>query len=115
MVVHALLDSPFVKEAYRFDILPGQPTVMEASATLFPREDISHAGLGPLTSMYLFEQANRHRFDDFRPAVHASDALLIENGAGEVIWRPLVNPKHLQISGFMDENPRGFCLMQRAR
>jgi glucans biosynthesis protein len=47
--------------------------------------------------------------------VHDSDGLLIHNGAGEVIWRPLANPKALQISAFGDENPKGFGLMQRKR
>jgi glucans biosynthesis protein len=65
--------------------------------------------------MFLFDDTMRQRFDDFRPAVHDSDGLLIRNGAGEEIWRPLSNPKTLQISAFADMNPRGFGLMQRAR
>ncbi|MEC9310575.1 MAG: glucan biosynthesis protein, partial [Pseudomonadota bacterium] len=56
-----------------------------------------------------------NRFDDFRPAVHDSDGLLIENGNGETLWRPLANPAQLQVSSFVDENPRGFGLMQRSR
>ncbi len=115
IVVHALLDSPSVTGAYRFDITPGTDCVMEVQATLFPRVDLTHVGLGPLTSMFMYDRTNRNRFDDFRPAVHDSDGLLIRNGAGEVIWRPLANPRHLQISAFGDENPRGFGLMQRAR
>lgn len=115
IVVHALLDGPSVAGAYRFDILPGQPCVMEVQATLFPRVELDHVGLGPLTSMFLYDQTNRHRFDDFRPAVYDSDGLLIWNGAGEVIWRALANPKALQISAFVDDSPRGFGLMQRAR
>ncbi len=115
MVVHALLDSPGVTGAYRFDISPGQSCVMEVQARLFPRRDLSHVGLGPLTSMFLFDATNRTRFDDFRPAVHDSDGLLIRNGAGEVLWRPLANPRTLQVSSFVDDNPRGFGLMQRSR
>lgn len=115
IVIHALLDSPSVTGAYRFDILPGENCTMEIAATLFPREELSHVGLGPLTSMFLFDDTNRTRFDDFRPAVHDSDGLLVQNGHGEVLWRPLANPRHLQISSFVDENPRGFGLMQRAR
>ena len=115
IVVHALMDSPSVTGAYRFDITPGENCTMEVQVTLFPREELSHVGLGPLTSMFLFDGTNRTRFDDFRPAVHDSDGLLVENGSGEVLWRPLANPLHLQISSFVDENPRGFGLMQRAR
>ncbi|MEX0367147.1 MAG: glucan biosynthesis protein [Ruegeria sp.] len=115
MIVHALMDSPSVTGAYRFDITPGADCVMEVEATLFPREELDHVGIGPLTSMFLYDQTNRTRFDDFRPAVHDSDGLMIRNGAGEVLWRPLANPKTLQVSSFVDTNPRGFGLMQRTR
>jgi glucans biosynthesis protein len=115
IVVHALLDSPSVTGAYRFDILPGEDCVMEVEATLFARESLGHLGLAPLTSMFMFDETNRARFDDFRSAVHDSDGLMIANGAGEMLWRPLANPRNLQFSAFQDENPRGFGLMQRAR
>ena len=114
MIVHALMDSPSVTGAYRFDITPGMPCTMEVEATLFPREDLTHAGLAPLTSMFLFDATNRNRFDDFRPAVHDSEGLQVKNGNGEVLWRPLANPTHLQVSSFVDENPAGFGLIQRA-
>jgi glucans biosynthesis protein len=52
---------------------------------------------------------------DFRPEVHDSDGLLMHSGAGEWIWRPLVNPRHLRTSAFSDENPRAFGLLQRDR
>ncbi|MBY6138677.1 glucan biosynthesis protein G [Leisingera daeponensis] len=115
MVVHALMDSPSVTGAYSFLITPGSSTVMEVEATLFAREELTHAGLAPLTSMFLFDATNRHRFDDFRPAVHDTDGLLVLNGNGETLWRPLANPKRLQVSSFVDDNPRGFGLMQRSR
>ncbi|MAC78111.1 MAG: glucan biosynthesis protein G [Rhodobacteraceae bacterium] len=115
IVLHALMDSPSVTGAYRFLITPGSECVMEVEATLFPRVDIDHVGLGPLTSMFLFDGKDRTRFHDFRPAVHDSDGLLIRNGVGEVIWRPLNNPRELQISSFVDENPQGFGLLQRPR
>ncbi|WP_121062158.1 glucan biosynthesis protein [Chachezhania antarctica] len=115
VVVHALLDSPSVSGAYRFDISPGEAAVIDIQATLFPREDLEHVGIAPLTSMFLFDEKDRSRFDDFRPAVHDSDGLLMKNGVGETIWRPLSNPRELQVSSFVDENPKGFGLMQRAR
>jgi glucans biosynthesis protein len=37
------------------------------------------------------------------------------NGAGEWIWRPLINPERLQFSVFVDKNPKGFGLVQRDR
>jgi len=113
--IHALLDSPSVAGAYSFTIIKGADTQMTVSATLFPRRDLATVGIAPGTSMFLFNDIDRTRFDDFREAVHDSDGLLILNGAGEVLWRPLTNPKTVQTSSFADRNPRGFGLMQRAR
>ncbi|GFE63921.1 glucans biosynthesis protein G [Litoreibacter roseus] len=115
MIVHALLDGPSVTGAYTFTITPGLPAVVDFEAVLFPRRDLDHVGLAPLTSMFLFDETNRNRFDDFRPAVHDSEGLMIWNGAGEVLWRPLANPATLQVSSFVDDGPRGFGLMQRNR
>ncbi len=113
--VHALLDSPSISGLYTFHITAGPTTEMDVEAVLFPRVDLNHVGIGAETSMFLFDQTNRHRFDDFRPAVHDSDGLLIENGAGETLWRQLANPLTLQVSSFVDDNPKGFGLMQRPR
>lgn len=113
--VHALLDSQRVTGAYSFRIRHGSVLEMDVEAQIFAREELHHIGIGPLTSMFLFDETMRDRFSDFRPAVHDSDGLLIENGSGETIWRPLANPRELQISAFADDGPRGFGLMQRAR
>ncbi|SIS76432.1 glucans biosynthesis protein [Roseivivax lentus] len=115
IVVHALLDGPSVTGAYRFEIVPGDTLEIGVEAEVFARQRITHMGVAPLTSMFQFDETNRDRFSDFRSAIHDSDGLLIENGGGETIWRPLANPRNLQISGFLDENPKGFGLMQRAR
>ncbi|MDZ4087092.1 MAG: glucan biosynthesis protein [Tabrizicola sp.] len=115
VTVHALMDSPSVSGAYRFTITKGEATEMAVSARLFPRVDLTTVGIAPGTSMFLFSDINRTRFDDFREAVHDSDGLLILNGAGEALWRPLTNPKAVEVSAFADTSPRGFGLMQRAR
>ncbi len=115
LVLHALLDSPSCTGAYRFAIKPGSPLIMDIEAEVFARTTLGHVGIAPLTSMFFFDDMDRQRFDDFRPAVHDSDGLLIHNGAGETIWRPLANPKTLQISAFTDNDPKGFGLMQRSR
>lgn len=115
MIVYALLNGVSTTGAYRFEITPGQPAHIEVEATLYPRVPLDHAGIAPLTSMFLFDETNRARFDDFRSAVHDSEGLMVHNGAGELLWRPLGNPSSLQISSFVDDNPRGFGLMQRAR
>ena len=115
IVVHALLDSESAAAAYRFTIRPGETTVYDVEAALFPRVQIEQIGLATLTSMFFFAPNDRGGVDDFRPAVHDSDGLAIQNGRGEQIWRPLNNPADLQVSAFVDNNPRGFGLMQRQR
>lgn len=115
IIVHALLDSPSVAGAYSFTITKGAQTRIEVRCTLFPRVDLTAAGIAPGTSMFLFDQTNPARFDDFRDAVHDSDGLLMVNGAGEQIWRPLSNPPELGVSYFTDSGSRGFGLMQRTR
>jgi periplasmic glucans biosynthesis protein len=115
VTIHALMDSPSVAGAYSFQITKGETTEMTVSARLFPRVDLTTVGIAPGTSMFLFSDINRVRFDDFREAVHDSDGLLIMNGAGEAVWRPLTNPKAVEVSVFADTSPRGFGLMQRAR
>ena len=115
IVVHALLDSESATAAYRFTIRPGETTVYDIETTLFPRVQIDQPGLATLTSMYFFGPNDRGGVDDFRPAVHDSDGLGIQNGRGEQLWRPLSNPTDLQVSAFVDNSPRGFGLMQRER
>jgi len=115
IVIHAMMDAPSVTGLYSFVINPGSSTVMDVSAYIFARKELNHIGLGPLTSMFLFDETNRSRFDDFRPAVHDSDGLMVRNGAGETLWRALANPKNLQVSSFVDDGPKGFGLMQRPK
>lgn len=111
--VYALLDSPSVVGAYTFTIIPGKNTIMDVETVLYPRKKINKLGIAPLTSMFLFGENTKNKFDDHRPEVHDSDGLLVANGNGEVLWRPLDNSKYLRISSFVDENPKGFGLMQR--
>lgn len=113
--VFALLDSPSVTGAYRFEIYPARETTLEVAATLFPRQTITSLGVAPLTSMFFQGENDRKAADDFRPELHDSDGLLMQSGAGEWIWRPLRNPSRKIISAFSDNNPRGFGLMQRDR
>lgn len=111
----ALLDSPSVTGAYRFDIAPREGTTVAVDSSLFFRADVSQVGLAPLTSMFFFGTNDRAGVDDARLQVHDSDGLSIWRANGEALWRPLVNPTELRISVFSDENPRGFGLLQRER
>jgi glucans biosynthesis protein len=119
LVVHALLDSPSVSGAYRFQIHPGHgpthATTMDVDVVLFPRVELTKVGLAPLTSMFMFSPNGRTSTDDYRPEVHDSDGLLIFNGRGEHIWRPLQNPTQVEVSAFVDAKPVGFGLLQRDR
>jgi glucans biosynthesis protein len=115
IAVHALLDSKSAAAAFHFTIQPGPITTYDIELALYPRNDIPHAGIGSLTSMFLFDANDRVGVDDYRPAVHDSDGLSIRNENGEEIWRPLANPRDLQISTFGDKAPRSFGLFQRER
>lgn len=111
--VYALLDSPSVTGAYRFDIRPGATLTMKVDASVYPRKAIERLGIAPLTSMYLVGENDRRTGYDWRPEIHDSDGLLIHNGNGEWLWRPLVNPPLRRFNAYMDNNPRGFGLIQR--
>jgi len=115
VVVNAALDSPSATGAFRFEITPGAATVMNVTARLFFRKDVSELGIAPLTSMFLFGTYDSEGFADYRPEVHDSDGLYIKRGDGEEIWRPLNNPPSLGNSYFDDVNPRAFGLLQRQR
>lgn len=114
VVVLALLESARATGAYRFEIVPGTETVTTVRARLFLRPGITTLGIAPLTSMFFFGE-NQPRAEDFRPEVHDSDGLLMANGNGEWLWRPLQNPARTLVSSFTLRSPRGFGLMQRDR
>lgn len=112
---YALLESESVTGAYCFILNPGPDTSLEVEARLFARRDVEKLGVAPLTSMYLHGENKVRFYDDFRPEVHDSDGLLTHTREDEWIWRPLTNGKDLQVSSLIDENPRGFGLVQRDR
>jgi glucans biosynthesis protein len=115
LVVYALLDSPSIAGAYRFEIQPGNTLTMEVDAALYPRKTIERLGVAPLTSMFQYGENDRRAANDWRPEIHDSDGLQMQRGNGEWIWRPLANPAQLRFNAYFDENPRGFGLMQRDR
>lgn len=115
LVVHGLIDSESASGAVRMTLRPGDMTIVDVETTLFPRANLDHVGLGGMGSTYLFGPNDRRNADDARPAVYKSTGLQMLNGQGEWLWRPLQNPETLQISAFIDRNPRGFGLLQRDR
>ena len=115
LVIYALLDSPSVAGAYRFDIRPGDTQVMDVDAALYPRKAITHMGVAPLTSMFRCGENECRGRNDWRASIHDSDGLSMWRGNGEWVWRPLTDPAHLQYNVYQDDTPRGFGLLQRDR
>lgn len=114
MVVYGLLDGPSMAGAYQFTVEPGNPLQVKVKATLFPRENIHLLGVAPLTSMFYYGENTSRPRGEWRAQVHDSDGLLIQNGStNEWLWRPLINPKNLEMDYFATENVRGFGLLQR--
>ena len=115
MTLYALLDSPSIAGALRFLITPGGTQIMNIDTALYPRKPIERLGIAPLTSMFFYGENDRRTANDWRPEIHDSDGLSMWTGAGEWIWRPLVNPPQLHLNSYFDDNPRGFGLLQRDR
>jgi glucans biosynthesis protein len=115
LTVYALLDSPSVTGAFRFEIFPGGTMLMEVDSAFYPRQVIERLGIAPLTSMFQHGENDERMAHDWRPEVHDSDGLALWTGNGEWIWRPLQNPAQLRFNAYADENPRGFGLLQRDR
>ncbi|AZD05874.1 Glucans biosynthesis protein G precursor [Pseudomonas chlororaphis] len=115
LVIFALLDSPRATGAYRLTLRPGSDTIVDVKARMFLRDKVGKLGIAPLTSMFLFGANQPSKVLNYRRELHDSSGLSIHAGNGEWIWRPLNNPKHLAVSNFSVENPRGFGLLQRGR
>ncbi len=115
LTLYGLLDSPSVAGAVRFLITPGGTQIMNIDTAFYPRKPIERLGIAPLTSMFFYGENDRRIANDWRPEIHDSDGLSMWTGAGEWIWRPLVNPAQLHLNSYFDDNPRGFGLLQRDR
>ncbi len=115
LTLYGLLDSPSVAGAYRFILDVAETQVFDVDAALYPRKQIERIGIAPGTSMFFAGKNQKNISEDWRPEIHDSDGLQIWNGAGEWIWRPLINPSVVRVNSFLDDGPRGFGLMQRER
>ncbi|MER2096754.1 MULTISPECIES: glucan biosynthesis protein G [Pseudomonas] len=115
LVIYALLDSPRSTGAYKLTLRPGTDTIVDVKSRVYLRDHVSRLGIAPLTSMFLFGGNQPSKVPNYRPALHDSEGLSIHAANGEWLWRPLNNPKHLAVSNFSVENPRGFGLLQRQR
>jgi glucans biosynthesis protein len=113
--VVGVFDGPSVAGAADFVIKPGKETLMKCRVALFARTDIARYGIAPLTSMYWYGKTRPGRFDDYRPEVHDSDGLLLQDRQGGWLWRTLDNDGRLRWSTFPGTGIRGFGLLQRER
>src|SRR3546814_19937854 len=102
MVGHALLDSPSAAGGFRFAIDPGEETVFDVDMRLYPRVELAHAGIAPLTSMFELDPSDRAGVDDYRQAVHDPAGLAMPNATGAQTPRQLQNPPARQHRGFQD-------------
>ncbi len=116
LVLHALIDSESVTGAFRFTIRPVEATIIDAECTLFARVAVDNFGLATMSATHLSGAIDDHsRCDDLRPNVSEVTGVQMLTGKGEWLWRPVSNRDTLQISTFVDENPRGFGFLQRDR
>lgn len=121
LTIYGELDGPSITGAYKMvterstDYRDIHRIVMTIEARIFARKDIARLGIAPFSSMFWYGEASRKQASDWRPEIHDSDGLAIWTGSGERIWRPINNPPRVMTSAFVDNNPKGFGLLQRDR
>jgi glucans biosynthesis protein len=115
LVLHALIDSESVTGAYRFTLRPGEATIIDTECTLFARVMVDSFGIATMSATHLSGWIDPRRSEDLRPNVSEVGGLQMLTGKGEWLWRPVANRDTLQVSTFVDENPRGFGFLQRDR
>ncbi|MFN3785873.1 MAG: glucan biosynthesis protein, partial [Thiothrix sp.] len=110
----ALLDSPSTTGATRFVLKPGKTTTIDVETQLYPRKDIAEIGIAPLTSMFFHGENSTSKYGDYRPEVHDSDGLLIQQGK-HWRWQPLWEVPYFNFQSLPMEDMSGFGLIQRDR
>jgi glucans biosynthesis protein len=115
LIVHAVIDAPSLASAVRFTLRAGEATVIDTECMVFTRRQVDHFGLTPIQATYLSGPLDWPHADDMRPAVYEAGGVQMLTGSGEWVWRPITNRNRLQISGFVDNDPQGFGLIQRDR
>lgn len=116
LTVYAALEGEHVAGAYRIaNQREPNGLTQDIECVLHFRKPVERLGVAPLTSMFWYGENGPPPIHDWRPEIHDSDGLAISTGAGERIWRPLVDPPRVVTNTFADVHPRGFGLSQRDR
>lgn len=116
LTIYALLNGKSVTGAYSFKITPGAESAVEVKSVLFLRNEVKLLCLAPITSMFWFTLGEPNNFNDYRPSVHNSEGLILEDGTN-YIYEPLTNyPLHKMINSDIECNDlKHFGLIQRNR
>lgn len=114
LVFCGLLDTPSLSGATRFVLTPNKTTNMELETQLYPRKAVTELGIAPLTSMFFHGENSLHQYGDYRPEVHDSDGLLIQQDQ-RWTWQPLADVPYFNLQSLPMEKLSGFGLMQRDR
>lgn len=115
LVIHALIDSESITGAYRFTLHPAEATIIDTECTLFARSKVDNFGLATMSATVVTDAIDHRKADDVRLTIADIGGLQMATGHGEWLWRAVSNHETLQISTFVDENPRGFGFLQRDR
>ncbi len=115
LIMHALVDTPSLSGAFHFSLRADDATVIDVECEIFTRRKVEHFGLTPIQATHLSGPLGRRGIDDVRPSVFEVSGVQMLSGKGEWIWRPVANRERLQISAFVDQDPKGYGLLQRNR
>lgn len=112
----ALLDSPSVSGAYRFQFKPGAYLAKtDVLAELYFRKLPEKVGIAPLTSMWTWGDGLKGPPKDQRPSVHDSDGLLIRTGDQNWRWRAYARQSYPSVTSISIDQLVGFGVLQRNR
>ncbi len=112
----ALLDSPTVSGAYRFEFTPGQVlSTQHVEAELYFRQVPQKLAIAPLTSMWMWGDGLKGPVKDLRPSVHDSDGLLVQTKIDEWTWRPYARQAYPSVAQIPAKQVLGFGVIQRNR
>jgi glucans biosynthesis protein len=115
IVVHALCDSESTVGVYRMTVRPGEAVIIDTELTLVPRTAVDSIGIATMSAKAISSPLDKRRPDDIRPTIAEVNGLQMLTGKGEWLWRPVTNRQTLQISSFVDDNPKGFGFLMRDR